>query len=165
VKIAVLPKGIYRFDAIPIKISIQFFRDLDRTICKFIWNNRTPRRAKPTLNKEKDFWEITIPELRQYYRAIVIKNCALLEQREKDIKVEQNWRSNNEPTHLWSLDFWQRSQNHPNAKKIAFSTNGAGSTGGQHVEECSLIHAYRPVQSLSPTGSSTSTSNQIHSNS
>jgi len=51
-----------------------------------------------------------------------------------------------------------------NGKKIAFLSNGAGSTGGQHVEECRLIHAYHPVQSLSPSGSRTSTSNQIHSN-
>jgi len=51
-----------------------------------------------------------------------------------------------------------------NGKKIAFSANGAGSTGRQYVEECILIHAYHPVQSLSPSGSRTSTSNQIHSN-
>jgi len=51
-----------------------------------------------------------------------------------------------------------------NGTKIAFSVNGAGSTGGQHVEECRSIHAYHPVQSLSPIGSRISTSNQIHSN-
>jgi len=49
-----------------------------------------------------------------------------------------------------------------NGKKIAFSANGAGSTGGQHVEECRSTHADHPVQSSS--GSWTSTSNQTHSN-
>jgi len=49
-----------------------------------------------------------------------------------------------------------------NGKKIAFSGNGAGSTGGQHVEECISIHGYK--QSLSPSGSRTSTASQIHSN-
>jgi len=43
-------------------------------------------------------------------------------------------------------------------EKTAFSTNGAGSTGGQHVEECKSIHSYHPVQSLSPSGSRTSIS-------
>jgi len=35
-------------------------------------------------------------------------------------------------------------------KKTAFSTNGAGSAGGQHVGKCKLIHSHHPVQILSP---------------
>jgi len=84
----------------------------------------------------------------------------------RDRKIEQ-WNRIADPEmnpHTMVTWFSTKETKASSRKNIAFSANGAGSTGGQHMEESKSPPSYCPGQSLSPSGSRTSTSNQIHSN-
>ena len=110
VKMSILPKAIYRFNAIPIKLITVFVTELEQIISQFVWKYKKTSNSQSTLKKEEWNWRNQPVWLQALLQSHSHQDSMVLAQRQKHRSMEQNRKHRDKSTDLGAPYLRQRRQ-------------------------------------------------------
>ena len=139
----ILPKVIYRFIAIPVKIPLEVFIEIEKIILKFISNHRRPQIAKAILRKNNKGRGITIPNFKLYHKAIVTKTVCHWH-KNGHIEIWNTGQTSEINAHISTQLIFDKRTKNPQWAKIVSSIKGFRKTGYSHKKKkrnwASVLH-------------------------
>ena len=126
-KMSILPRETYTFNATLIQIPLAFFKELKQTITKYVWNQKIPRIDKEMLKKENKSGGLTLPDCKFYCKVVISKTAMYLHKNRHIVQWNRGECPDMEPQLYVQIIFNKVGKN-TRWKKVS-SINGAGKFG------------------------------------